>query len=552
VIEFLLEAFFIIKKEVKMEGTSLFSLPEGMQVSQIQITDNGIVVEVIATAPTSCCPLCSEPSSSIHCHYRRVLRDVPCVGRRVQLFLTVRKFSCRNLLCQRKVFAERIPTFVEPWARMTIRYCQQITSIGLATCGKGGARLAARLGIQTTRQTILRRVMDLPDSLSGSLLFLGIDDFSFRRGFRFGTILVNLESRRVVDLLPDREADSSAAWMRQHPDLMAVSRDRGGAYASAARVGAPQAIQYADRFHVLKNLRESLEGLLARHLANQCKQQTHTMLDEQASVWQPKRATRSSPTLERLQQSRREERLAHYEQVIALRKLGLTQAAIARQVGIGASTVQSWLAAGAFPERKPREQGSRLDRYLPYLSERWEDGNHNLACLFRELVEQGYKGSYESVRDNLVRLLPEGRKIPRDSLSKTSTLAPARQASFLFLRRPEKLRTEEQEMLAKFRQLHPEVNLAYDLVQQFAQMLRTRTGEHLNAWLDQVASSKLPELQSFASGIEKDKDAVRAGLTWWINNGMVEGHVTKLKLIKRQGYGRAGFPLLRKRVLHAL
>jgi len=552
VIEFLLEAFFIIKKEVKMEGTSLFSLPEGMQVSQIQITDNGIVVEVVATAPTSCCPLCSEPSSSIHCHYRRVLRDVPCVGRRVQLFLTVRKFSCRNLLCQRKVFAERIPTFVEPWARMTIRYCQQITSIGLATCGKGGARLAARLGIQTTRQTILRRVMDLPDSLSGSLLFLGIDDFSFRRGFRFGTILVNLESRRVVDLLPDREADSSAAWMRQHPDLMAVSRDRGGAYASAARVGAPQAIQYADRFHVLKNLRESLEGLLARHLANQCKQQTHTMLDEQASVWQPKRATRSSPTLERLQQSRREERLAHYEQVIALRKLGLTQAAIARQVGIGASTVQSWLAAGAFPERKPREQGSRLDRYLPYLSERWEDGNHNLACLFRELVEQGYKGSYESVRDNLVRLLPEGRKIPRDSLSKTSTLAPARQASFLFLRRPEKLRTEEQEMLAKFRQLHPEVNLAYDLVQQFAQMLRTRTGEHLNAWLDQVASSKLPELQSFASGIEKDKDAVRAGLTWWINNGMVEGHVTKLKLIKRQGYGRAGFPLLRKRVLHAL
>jgi len=552
VIEFLLEAFFIIKKEVKMEGTSLFSLPEGMQVSQIQITDNGIVVEVIATAPTSCCPLCSEPSSSIHCHYRRVLRDVPCVGRRVQLFLTVRKFSCRNLLCQRKVFAERIPTFVEPWARMTIRYCQQITSIGLATCGKGGARLAARLGIQTTRQTILRRVMDLPDSLSGSLLFLGIDDFSFRRGFRFGTILVNLESRRVVDLLPDREADSSAAWMRQHPDLMAVSRDRGGAYASAARVGAPQAIQYADRFHVLKNLRESLEGLLARHLANQCKQQTHTMLDEQASVWQPKRATRSSPTLERLQQSRREERLAHYEQVIALRKLGLSQAAIARQVGIGASTVQSWLAAGAFPERKPREQGSRLDRYLPYLSERWEDGNHNLACLFRELVEQGYKGSYESVRDNLVRLLPEGRKIPRDSLSKTSTLAPARQASFLFLRRPEKLRTEEQEMLAKFRQLHPEVNLAYDLVQQFAQMLRTRTGEHLNAWLDQVASSKLPELQSFASGIEKDKDAVRAGLTWWINNGMVEGHVTKLKLIKRQGYGRAGFPLLRKRVLHAL
>ena len=166
-----------------MEGTSLFSLPEGMQVSHIQIIEDSIVVEVVATSLTSRCPLCSQASESIHCHYRRVLRDVPCAGRRVQLLLTVRKFSCRNPLCPRKVFAERIPTFMEPWARMTIRYCQQITSIGLATCGKGGAKLAARLGMQTTRQTILRRVMDLPDVLPASILYLGIDDFCATRSY---------------------------------------------------------------------------------------------------------------------------------------------------------------------------------------------------------------------------------------------------------------------------------------------------------------------------------------------------------------------------------
>jgi hypothetical protein len=164
-----------------MEGSSLFSLPEGMQVSHIQITENGLVVEVIAAAPTSCCPLCSEPSESIHCHYRRVLSDAPCAGRQVQLVLTVRKFSCRNRYCSRKVFAERLPDFAEPFARMTIRNSQQITSIGLATCGKGGARLAARLGIQTTRQTILRRIMDLPDFPAESILFLGIDDFCATR-----------------------------------------------------------------------------------------------------------------------------------------------------------------------------------------------------------------------------------------------------------------------------------------------------------------------------------------------------------------------------------
>jgi transposase len=535
-----------------MEGSALLHLPEGMLIEQIHITENGLVIEVVATHPQSCCPLCSHTSSSIQSHYRRVLRDAPCAGRRVQLMLTARKFYCRNALCERKIFTERLPTFVEPWARMTIRHCEQLTSIGLATCGKAGSRLAARLGVQTTRQTILRRIMALPDESPGLVLYLGIDDFSFRRGCRFGTILVNLESRRVVDLLPDREAGTSAAWMRQQLDLKVVSRDRGGAYASAAREGAPQATQCADRFHLLKNLGEALEGFLAHHLAAGCKRQTQATLDEQDPVWQSKQVVRLSPTLVRLQHNRREERLAHYEQVIALHKRGMSQQAIAQQVGVSHRTVQRWLTAGTFPERKRREQASQLDRYLPYLILRWEDGCQNIACLFRELVERGYKGSYGSVYDNLVRLLPTGRKHEASSSSKAPALPTSRQAAFLFLRRPDELRVEEQEQLCKLRQIHPEVDLAYDLVQQFAQMLRTRTGEHLDAWLAQVERSKLAELQSFAAGVEKDKEAVRAGLTWWINNGVVEGHVTKLKLIKRQGYGRAGFPLLRKRVLHAV
>jgi transposase len=340
--------------------------------------------------------------------------------------------------------------------------------------------------------------------------------------------------------------------MRQYPDLMAVSRDRGGDYAAAAKAGAPQATQYADRFHVIKNLGEALEGVLARHLAAHRRGMTEKVeavpLEDTPSKLPPKQ----SPKEALQSQSKREERLARYEQVVALRKLGFSQAAIAEQVGVAHSTVSRWLSGGTFPEQQPRPRKIGLDAYLPFLHERWEEGCHNIAQLYRELVACGYTQSYRSVYKQLVRLLPEERKNSHASDLPPRPPVLARQAAFLFLRRPEKLKDEEQETLLLLRQCHPEVDLAYDLVQQFAQMLRERLGERLDRWLAQVNQSNIPELRSFAAGIEKDKEAVRAGLTWWINNGVVEGHVTKLKLIKRQGYGQAGFPLLRKRVLHAL
>jgi transposase len=173
-----------------MKEAALLALSEGIEIDQIQITEAGLVVSVIATHPQSCCPLCLQPSSHIHSHYHRTLKDAPCVGRQLQLSLTVRKYFCRNLYCSRKVFTERLPDLAEPWARMTTRLREQITSIGLATGGKGGVRLGNRLGVETSRNTILCRIMDVPDDARASVVYLGIDDFSFRRGYRFGTILV--------------------------------------------------------------------------------------------------------------------------------------------------------------------------------------------------------------------------------------------------------------------------------------------------------------------------------------------------------------------------
>jgi transposase len=538
-----------------MEGSALLHLPEGMLIEQIHITENGLVIEVVATHPQSCCPLCSQTSSSIHSHYRRILRDAPCAGRRVQLFLTARRFYCRNSYCERRVFTERLPTFVEPWARMTIRYWKPLTDIGLATCGKGGVRLAARLGIQTSRQTILRRIMALPDVARGSVVFVGIDDFSFRRGYRFGTILVNLESHRVVDLLPDRQAETAARWMYQQPDLAVVSRDRGGEYASAAREGAPQAIQCADRFHVVKNLTEAVQVLLARCQAEILaeKKQDEPSQDEQdkpiisIEEWRPPEPAH----VEKVRLARRAGRYTRYQQVVELRQQGIKPQDIAQQLGLSDRTVHRWLAAKAFPEaKKRRKRQSSFDAFAPYVLKRWQDGERNGLALWREIKAQGYTGTERSVYRHLETL---------KQAEVRAALNPARvqkysvnTAIWLFVRDPKKLDEIEREDLAAFCQASAPLKKAYDLLQDFLSMVHKREGQRLDAWLAKAAQSGLAELQSFAAGVEKDKDAVQAGLTWPMNNGMVEGHVTKLKLIKRQMYGKAGFALLRQRVLHAV
>jgi transposase len=528
------------------------ALPEGLEFVELERTDSLLIATVVSTQMFARCPLCGGVATRIHSRYTRQAADLPCGGQRVRLLVQARKYFCETTTCPRKIFVERLTPFIAPGTRVTQRLYQVVQVIGLATGGRLGVRVTDRLGIQTSRQTILRRIMALPTAPAGPVVQLGIDDFSFRRGRRFGTILVNLQTRAIIDVLADRKAETAAAWMASHPEITLVSRDRGGDYASAATAGAPQAIQCADRFHILKNLGEALEGCLARHLAARRKTQTQDTLEKHNPIEGVPRVARRSPKVERLQRAYREERLACYEQVVALHQLGISQARIAEQVGIGHSTVSRWLAASGPVERRPGPYVSRLDPYLPYLFQRWESGCHNMVRLHQELVAQGYKGSYGSVRDHLVCRLPEGKKNSAKGNELAPTSLPSKQATFLFLTRPEHLDAEEQETVRQLCQSDPEVDQAYDLIQKFAQMLRTRTGEKLEEWLATALASQIPEFRSFVAGIERDKDAVKAGLTRPESNGIVEGKVHKLKLIKRMGYGRAGFPLLRQRVLHAL
>jgi transposase len=329
--------------------SSLFALPDGVEVASTAVTGQVLTLLLVATATTAMCPLCGCTATHIRSSYTRHVADVPFAGRQVQLILRVRKFRCDTTDCPRRIFAERLVPFIEPWARMTTRLSQTIEAIGLATCGELGARFAPRLGIVTSPTTILRRTMTLPAQRSEQVSQLGIDDWSFRRGRRFGTILVNLATHEIIDLLPDREIETAQAWMKGHPEIDVVSRDRGEDYAAAARKGAPQARQVADRFHLAQNLTDLVEEILARCRA------------EIRQVWEP--PTSSSPAQQagggleptstlpewhtapnshagRAHLARHAERSDRYQQLVELHAQGLTYQDIARRLGMGERTVR--------------------------------------------------------------------------------------------------------------------------------------------------------------------------------------------------------------------
>ncbi|MHB8595389.1 MAG: ISL3 family transposase [Ktedonobacteraceae bacterium] len=220
---------------------------------------------------------------------------------------------------------------------------------------------------------------------------VGVDDWAWNRGHRYGTLVCDLERGIPIDLLPDRSVETVTAWFKHHPGIELISRDRASEYAVAASKGAPQAVQVADRWHTLKNLREALEILLTHHFTTHQKKKTQEMAIEPGSSSPKKQPTRSSQQT-RIQQIHREERLARYEQVLALLRQGMTRRAIADQVGVGLTTIQNWRLAGTFPERKPREQVSQLDPYRSYVERRWSEGYHNLMGIYRELQAQGLCG----------------------------------------------------------------------------------------------------------------------------------------------------------------
>jgi transposase len=401
---------------------------------------------------------------------------------------------------------------------------------------------------------------------------LGIDDFAFKRGQRYGTLLVDLERRQPVDLLPDRQAETVAAWLSHHPGIEIISRDRAGAYAEGARLGTAQAMQVADRWHLLKNIRETLERLLTRdhHAIRQAAMRVATRPGTPAAgAGTPEAATLATAVTpvsltraQREQATRRERRLARYHEVVRLHQDGLPVRTIAQRLRMHRRTVRLFIRTGGFPERAtPAARPSQLDGYREYLRQRWEAGCHNATVLWRELRAQGFRGCRTLVNRAIQPWRPAsshgGRRASRPSPSRSPALpipSPRQVSGWLLdLDRAadEDTQAHRQALVEQLCEANPAIKTAQGLANTFVRLLKDHQGPAFPGWLEQALHSGLPEVQGFARGLQHEQAAVLAALTEPWSNGQVEGQINRLKCLKRQMYGRANFDLLRLRTLRA-
>jgi transposase len=390
---------------------------------------------------------------------------------------------------------------------------------------------------------------------------IGVDEWAWRKGQRYGTIIVDLQRGCPIDVLEDRAAETVAAWLHAHPDIKIVARDRAEAYAAGIRQGAPEATQVADRFHLLTNVATALQAVFSAHhleiaQLNRLPPHEPPTQDADAAMVPPEPSVPMTKAQQHMAHNRAK-RVAEYAQARAFHQQGWTMKAIATHMGRHHRTIKKYLQASTFPERPPRRRPpSILDPYKAYLHERWQAGYRSAKELYHEIRAQGFPGKYSSVAAYISRLRPPQGRITRRRKSGSPApivaidkpLTPSR-ATWLILRREDTLTEDEKHQRARLHAQEGAIAEAIALTQDFAALVRQRQPEQLDTWLERATASSLQAFKSFANGLRADYEAVKAGVTLLWSTGPVEGQINRLKMLKRQMYGRAGIGLLRQRVL---
>ncbi|MFE2852043.1 ISL3 family transposase [Streptomyces lavendulae] len=523
---------------------------EGLIIDAVDVVGNVVRIDLHARQPTVKCPSCGVSASCVHSTYMRRLADRPLGGRRVLLRLRIRRFLCDNGLCSRRTMAEQVWCLTTPYRRRTQALARMVQAIGLAVGGRAGARLAGYLPVRASRDVILGELRRLPDPPSAQVRVLGIDEFAFRKGATYGTVLIDVETRRPIDLLPERTADAVAAWLADHPEIKVICRDRCSTFSQAAVRAAPDAIQVADRWHLLHSLARAVERTAHQHRACLRKDAETDDLDQRQGPSDPTSLAAligppepSDPPDGQLLACVRQ----WHTDIHQLRERGWTISAIADRLGRDRKTVRHYLTTDldqVLASARERRPNGHINCFKPYLQQRFRGGATNAAALFREIRERGYRGS-RVVVTKYIATLRAGTAVPEP---RQPVPSPRRITTWI-MRRPDTLTDSHRGQLDRILDACPDLATARELAHEFSAIACERRGHDLTHWVARALDQGPQPIQGFAAFLQNDWDAVVNGLTLHWSSGAVEGQVTRIKLIKRRSYGRASFALLRTLVL---
>ena len=529
---------------------TLLQLPCGWRCSRQIISSDGITLHLHGKRKTAQCPECFKRSDSVHSCRRRRIQHLPCSGQTLWLVFSVRHWYCRNPACSRKIFAESLAPFAGSHQQSSQALQNLQRQLGLIAGGEAGKRAATAAGLRCSADTLLRRVINTPETKQSGAPHVGIDEWAWHRGHCCGMLIVNLDTHRPLVLLPGRDQRTLATWFRKYPEIQVVSRDRSGVYATAAREGAPQARQVADRWHLLKNIGDEPERMMYRHmpLIRLVVRELSLKKSPEPEISVPVASLRR---LERLKQHIRKKRHQRWTEVMALHNKGCSFREISRITGLSRVTVSRWVGSGTFPEMstRPPKRGL-LDPWREWLKEQRECGNYNSGRIWREMVARGVTGSETIVRDAVAKW----RKGWIPPVTTAARLPSVSRVSRWLM--PWRITRDEENYASRFISLmcekEPELKIAQQLALEFYRILKTQNKSQLSSWFTRVHESGSAEFRRVAAGMEADAAAICEAISSRWSNGVVEGHVNRLKMLKRQMYGRAGFELLRQRVMSPL
>jgi transposase len=515
------------------------------KIKKIQVSDWKIRLVIESTAYQAACPECQQLSVQLHSRYWRYPSDLAWADFPVVWNLKAKRFFCRNQACPKRTFAEQHPEILAPYARRTKRLNERQQLVGVNLCARAAENLLRAFHIGISDTTINRLIRALPEIAPLAVRVLGVDDWAKRKGQRYGTLLIDLEKSRVLDVLEDRSTETLCQWLAQHPEIEIISRDRSQAYANAIDQGAPSAIQVADRWHLLKNCTDTVIKILQREYK--------TLKDEFKKLQTREKITREASQIDQLpdadtadpltpSEQRRQERIATS---LELNRRGMSQKAIAQSLGLHPKTIRRYLL-NPDPRNRRKKRTRLLDPYKSYIQKRWKEGCHNASQIFREIKKMGYPGETTIVRDFVKRLRQTDHRAGSGS---TPRLPGPRTMAWLLLKPPTDQSSEQNQIWEQVISKNSKLMTTSKLATDFSTMIKDRDSELLDDWLEQAGQSGDRLWRNFAAGLKQDYAAVQAALLLPWSNGPTEGHINRLKIIKRQMYGRAMDDLLRKRAL---